>query len=163
MTLRTSISADKKKKSAKSKAIVPATVKLGRPVDFQKDIYPILENNCVACHNVAIDESKFVLEDVASILKGGKKGPAVVPKNPDKSLLYLLAWRLYRNVWIARFSTLLFLIFPLNILFGRTFMPEASHAVLQCGCAAQFRPLARYPAAGGFCSRRGERRPLFSH
>jgi WD40 repeat protein len=84
---------DAKKKSTKPKAIVPEVVKLGRPVDFQRDIYPILENNCVACHNVAIDESKFVAEDVASILKGGKRGPAVIPKQPEKSLLYLLAAR----------------------------------------------------------------------
>lgn len=78
-------------KSKKTKAIKPAAVKLGRPVDFQRDVAPILEANCVACHNVAIDESKLSLEDVKSILKGGKRGPAVVPKQPDKSRLYLLA------------------------------------------------------------------------
>lgn len=84
---------DAAKKKGKTKAIQAAAVKLGRPVDFQKDIYPIFENNCVACHNVAIDESKFVVEDVKSILKGGKRGPAVVPKQPAKSLLFQLVTR----------------------------------------------------------------------
>jgi WD40 repeat protein len=73
------------------KAIKPEAVKLGRPVDFHRDVAPILEASCVACHNVAINESKLSLEDVKSILKGGKRGPAVVPKQPDKSRLYLLA------------------------------------------------------------------------
>lgn len=83
--------ADKKK--AKTKPIQPAAVKLGRPVDFRKDVSPILEAKCVACHSSVIDESKLSLEDVKSILKGGKRGPAVVPKQPDKSRMYLFASR----------------------------------------------------------------------
>ena len=55
--------------------IEPAAVRLGRPVDFEKDIQPILDEKCVACHNVAIAESKLILEDVPAILKGGKRGP----------------------------------------------------------------------------------------
>ncbi|MEX0716443.1 MAG: c-type cytochrome domain-containing protein [Planctomycetaceae bacterium] len=78
---------------AGEKAIVPAEVKLGRPVDFSKDIAPIFEANCTACHNIAIAENDLNLEDVESILKGGTNGPAVEPKDPDKSLLYRLASR----------------------------------------------------------------------
>lgn len=74
-------------------AIEPAAVNLGRPVDFDKDIVPIFDGKCVACHNVAIAESRLNLEDVPAILKGGKRGPAVVPKEPDKSLLYKVAAR----------------------------------------------------------------------
>jgi len=75
----------------KPQAIKPEAVKLGRPVDFQRDVAPVLEASCVACHNAAIAESKLNLEDVPAMLKGGKRGPALVPKQPDKSLLYLLA------------------------------------------------------------------------
>ena len=78
-------------KKQELKPIKPETVKLGRAVDFEKDILPMFDNNCIACHNVAIAEGKLILEDVESILKGGKKGPAVVPKEPEKSLLYQLA------------------------------------------------------------------------
>ncbi|MCA9117567.1 MAG: hypothetical protein KDA79_21000, partial [Planctomycetaceae bacterium] len=74
-------------------AIKPAEVTLGRPVDFERDIYPILDANCIACHNLAVDESGLVLEDVKAILKGGKRGVSVVAKEPDKSLLYLVASR----------------------------------------------------------------------
>jgi hypothetical protein len=80
-------------KAAETAKIEPAAVNLGRPVDFTKDVQPILDDKCVACHNVAIAESRLVLEDVPSILKGGKRGPAIMAKEPDKSLLYLVASR----------------------------------------------------------------------
>lgn len=73
--------------------IEPAAVNLGRPVDFAKDLQPILDEKCVACHNVAIAESKLILEDVPAILKGGKRGPSVVAKDPEKSLMYRVAAR----------------------------------------------------------------------
>ena len=61
----------RQKTSAKSSR---PRVKLGRPVDFQRDVYPFLEANCVGCHNVAIEEGKLNLEEVETILKGGKHG-----------------------------------------------------------------------------------------
>ena len=73
--------------------IEPVAVNLGRPVDFAKDVQPILDEKCVACHNIAIAESRLVLEDAPAILKGGKRGPAVMPKEPEKSLLFLVASR----------------------------------------------------------------------
>lgn len=75
------------------KAIAPVEPKLGRAVDFERDIYPILDAKCLACHNVAINENGLVLEDVKSILKGGKRGSSVVAKEPEKSLLYTLSSR----------------------------------------------------------------------
>ncbi|QDT48564.1 Chromosome partition protein Smc [Symmachiella dynata] len=75
-------------KPEKGQTIKPAEVKLDRPVDFDEDILPILEEKCIACHNLADAENDLSLEDVPSILKGGKAGPAVVAKDPDKSLLY---------------------------------------------------------------------------
>ena len=85
--------ADTKKAAEKTAGIKPEVVKLGRPVDFQRDIYPVLEQNCIACHNVAINEGKLVLEEIKDILKGGKRGASIVAKQPDKSLLYLVATR----------------------------------------------------------------------
>lgn len=86
------LQADEKPAEA-TKPIEPAAVTLGRPVDFERDIYPILDANCIACHNLAIAESKLNLEEIPDILKGGKRGPSVVAKEPDKSLLYLVAAR----------------------------------------------------------------------
>ena len=73
--------------------IEPAKVELGRPVDFTRDIYPILEKNCVSCHNVSVKEGDFVAENVTEHSRGGDSGPAVVAEKPDESLLYLYATR----------------------------------------------------------------------
>lgn len=71
--------------------IEPEAVALGRPVDFAGDVAPILEANCLACHNVGVEESGLSLEDVAGMLDGGDRGPAVVPGKPDESLLLTVA------------------------------------------------------------------------
>ena len=79
--------------AAKPEKIEAVASNLDRPIDFEKDIQPILDDKCVACHNVAIAESKLILEDVPSILKGGKRGPSVVAKDVAKSLIYQVASR----------------------------------------------------------------------
>ncbi|MEZ5356844.1 MAG: PSD1 and planctomycete cytochrome C domain-containing protein [Bryobacteraceae bacterium] len=53
---------------------------------FENRIRPILANNCFACHtNSAMGGLR--LDDPESLAKGGKRGPAVVPGDPAKSLL----------------------------------------------------------------------------
>ena len=76
-----------------SQKIEPAKIELGRPVDFTKDVLPILEAKCIACHNEAILEGKLNLEQATSALKGGKRGVAIVPREPEKSLLFQFASR----------------------------------------------------------------------
>ncbi len=61
------------------------------PVDFQRELLPILRKNCLACHNDTDAESDLVLETPETILKGGLEGPAVVPGKPEESLLLALA------------------------------------------------------------------------
>ena len=48
------------------------------PVDFSKEILPILRRNCLACHNSTDAESDLVLETPETIIKGGGEGPGVV-------------------------------------------------------------------------------------
>jgi len=54
------------------------------------------------------------------------------------ALLYFFAWRLYRHVWAARLSALLFLVFPLSVFFGRAFMPEAAMLFLSVATLLSF-------------------------
>ncbi len=53
----------------------------------QHDVIPILLLRCTACHGTRRREGGLDLRTRESILKGGKSGPAVVPGNPDESLL----------------------------------------------------------------------------
>ena len=46
-------------------------------VDFEKDIRPILENNCYDCHDADKQKGKLRLDEVAGILKGGDSGEPV--------------------------------------------------------------------------------------
>ncbi|HEV3025203.1 MAG TPA: c-type cytochrome domain-containing protein, partial [Pirellulales bacterium] len=69
------------------KPIPIADVKHDAPVNFEKEILPILTKNCVACHNTTKAENSLVLETPQSILKGGDQGPAVVAKKSAESLL----------------------------------------------------------------------------
>lgn len=78
---------------ADEEAIAPEEVKIGRPVEFQRDIYPIFQANCIACHNRAKSEGDLSLEDGESIMKGGSSGAVVVPGKPDESYLYNVAAR----------------------------------------------------------------------
>ena len=63
----------------------PAASKVG--VTYDKDIKPILEKSCMKCHSGEKPKSKFSMESLANILKGGKEGKSVVPGNSAKSAL----------------------------------------------------------------------------
>ena len=59
----------------------------GVGVVTQHDVLPYLYTRCVVCHGRRKQESDLDLRSVASILKGGKSGPAIVPGKPEESLL----------------------------------------------------------------------------
>jgi ankyrin repeat protein len=53
-------------------------------VEFSRDIQPLLERSCVACHSGEKPKGGFAMSDRASLLKGGNRGePVVVPGKPD--------------------------------------------------------------------------------
>ena len=58
-----------------------------RPVDFVKDIQPLLESSCVKCHAKGKDRGGLSLETHEGLLKGGDTGEALVPGNSAKSLI----------------------------------------------------------------------------
>ena len=56
-------------------------------VTFGKDIRPVLEQRCAVCHQGPNAQKGLRVGTVANLLRGGEAGPAVVPGDPDKSLL----------------------------------------------------------------------------
>ncbi len=58
-----------------------------RPVSFARDVAPILEHWCVACHGAREAHAELRLDSLAAVMRGGDTGPVVVPGNPADSLL----------------------------------------------------------------------------
>ncbi|HEX7448671.1 MAG TPA: PSD1 and planctomycete cytochrome C domain-containing protein [Pirellulales bacterium] len=54
---------------------------------FEKDIRPLLANHCQKCHGANAQKGGLRLDSRAAALTGGDTGPAVVPGQPDESLL----------------------------------------------------------------------------
>ncbi len=75
------------RKSPSIPAIGIAKLKRTTPVHFEREILPILKENCLACHGATKPKAGLILESPELILKGGESGPAVVPKKSAESLL----------------------------------------------------------------------------
>ena len=57
-------------------------------IDFAKDIQPLLELNCVACHQEGHVKGGLRLDKASEAFKGGDSGPAIVRFKPKASPLY---------------------------------------------------------------------------
>ncbi len=54
---------------------------------FEKKIRPLLAAKCLECHGTEEPEAGLQLTARQFVLKGGQSGPAIVERDPDKSLL----------------------------------------------------------------------------
>jgi len=70
-------------------------IKAGAPFEpaadsalFRNQIKPILEANCVRCHNSQIRRSGFDLSTREALLRGGDTGAVIVPGDAKSSVLY---------------------------------------------------------------------------
>ena len=60
-------------------------------ISYRRDIAPLLQRNCVACHRAKQAEGGLSLETPEALLVGGDSGSLLVAKDPDSSLLYARA------------------------------------------------------------------------
>ena len=71
---------------------IAAASSSGGDIAFVRDVRPILQKHCYACHSAEKEKSGLRLDVKALAFKGGSgHGPAIVPGNADESPLYLLA------------------------------------------------------------------------
>lgn len=71
-------------------AITPGLTTLAdEPVDYNRDIKPLLARHCVTCHGAKKPRGDLRLDTAAGALKGGLSGPAIEPGHPDDSLLLI--------------------------------------------------------------------------
>lgn len=57
------------------------------PIDYQRDVKPILAGRCYACHGALQQKGKLRVDAVALMIQGGRSGPAVSPGKSAESLL----------------------------------------------------------------------------
>jgi hypothetical protein len=73
---------------AAGEATKPATAPSADTLElFEKEVRPLLVAECESCHGPKLQQGGLRFSGREAILKGGEKGPSVVPGQPDKSLL----------------------------------------------------------------------------
>jgi mono/diheme cytochrome c family protein len=65
----------------------PAPLTAAEPVDYARDVKPILKERCYACHGALKQKGKLRLDTAALAATGGRTGPAIAPGKPAESLL----------------------------------------------------------------------------
>jgi WD40 repeat protein len=82
---------DEKKELPKNQQPIKV-IKLDRkePVTYEKDIEPIIINKCQYCHSGNLKEGKLDLGSYEGMMRGGKRGAAIVPgKSAESRLVHL--------------------------------------------------------------------------
>ncbi len=57
------------------------------PPISQRDVIPLMLLHCTPCHGQRLQEAGLDLRSKASMLRGGRSGPAIVPGKPEESLI----------------------------------------------------------------------------
>ncbi len=80
------LAADENKPASTVLKIRPIEAEAAAKVSYQKEIKPLLADNCAVCHDAQSRMSGVDVTSVAALLKkGDKSGPGVVPGKPDDS------------------------------------------------------------------------------
>jgi mono/diheme cytochrome c family protein len=66
---------------------LPGRVPAAEPIDYARDVKPVLARHCYACHGPEKQRSGLRLDTCTAVLKGGNNGPAIVPGKSDSSRL----------------------------------------------------------------------------
>lgn len=67
--------------------LVSASLSAAEPVDYLRDIKPLLKERCFACHGSLKQKAGLRLDTIRLMHKGGENGPALEAGRADKSVL----------------------------------------------------------------------------
>jgi len=73
--------------SARQESKVVANPTADQITFFETKIRPVLADNCLSCHGRTTQLGGLRLDSLQAVLKGGDSGPAILPGEPNKSLL----------------------------------------------------------------------------
>src|SRR3954471_16511930 len=68
-------------------ATLSAPLLAAAPVDYVRDVKPILKQNCYRCHGASQQKSGLRLDTAAALRTGGDSGPSFKPGEVADSLL----------------------------------------------------------------------------
>src|SRR5215472_7581469 len=68
-------------------ALLLAPALSAQSVSFDKQIRPVLTRNCAGCHQPVSKQAGLSLATYEDFVKGGNKGAAFTPGDPDKSIV----------------------------------------------------------------------------
>jgi WD40 repeat protein len=95
-------------KRRKGEELIPEVkVERTEPLTYEKDIEPILVNKCAFCHSGSIKEGKFDLTSYDTMMRGGKRGPAIIPGKSAESYLVKISKKEIRPFMPPRSETAL--------------------------------------------------------
>src|SRR6478672_4125270 len=55
---------------------------------FKTEILPVLEKNCVGCHNPQQKMARLDLSSFTGMMEGSSSGPVIAPGKPERSLMW---------------------------------------------------------------------------
>jgi mono/diheme cytochrome c family protein len=64
-----------------------AGLRAAEPVDYLRDVKPLLKQRCYACHGALKQQAKLRLDTAAAMAQGGRNGPIFAAGDPAGSLL----------------------------------------------------------------------------
>ena len=67
--------------------LAPSAVSSHPDSFFARQIFPVLDAKCVACHGTNKEQGGLRLDSYESLMAGGKDGIVIAPRNPGSSLL----------------------------------------------------------------------------
>src|SRR5687767_8052340 len=66
----------------------PLPAAVSTPVNFERDIQPVMAEICLNCHGADLQLAKLDLRTRESAIRGGEHGTALVPGNAEQSKLF---------------------------------------------------------------------------
>jgi len=70
-------------------AVAPGLLAAAKPIDYGRDIQPILSKHCTSCHGAKKQRSSLRLDSVRAARRGGNSGPALEPGKSGSSRLII--------------------------------------------------------------------------
>ncbi|MCB1207970.1 MAG: hypothetical protein KDK97_01525 [Verrucomicrobiales bacterium] len=64
---------------------------IAAPIDFETQVYPVLKDNCIACHNKTTTKAGLNMETPELMMKGGETDKGILPGKGAESIIYQAA------------------------------------------------------------------------